>query len=99
MKLSYNDCHFGTDCFKKVTKMKSHTVLQILRLGYRVLFSDVDVYWFENPIQYMMSYGPRAVVAQSDEWNVTGNSFTLDCCLASRLSILLSKLLCELFPT
>lgn len=71
MNLSFNDCHFGTDCFKKVTKMKSRMVLQTLRLGYRVLFSDVDVYWFKNPIEYLVSFGPMTVVAQSDQWNVT----------------------------
>ncbi|MCO5591379.1 hypothetical protein L7F22_045362 [Adiantum nelumboides] len=71
MDLSFNDCHFGTECFKKVTKVKSRMVLNVLRLGYRVLFSDVDVYWFKNPIKYLMSFGPRTIVAQSDQWNVT----------------------------
>lgn len=71
MDLSFNDCHFGTSCFKKVTKMKSRMVLQVLKLGYRVLFSDVDVYWFKNPVEYLISFGPRTIVAQSDQWNVT----------------------------
>lgn len=75
LDLSFNDCHFGTECFKKVTKLKSRMVLQVLKLGYRVLFSDVDVYWFKNPIEYLMSFGPRTVVAQSDQWNVTGKLF------------------------
>lgn len=71
MNLSFNNCHFGTDCFKKVTKMKSKTVLHILQFGYNVLFSDVDVYWFKSPIEYLMSFGPGTVVAQTDQWNVT----------------------------
>ncbi|KAI5077958.1 hypothetical protein GOP47_0007782 [Adiantum capillus-veneris] len=71
MDLGFNDCHFGTECFKKVTKMKSRMVLDVLRLGYRVLFSDVDVYWFRNPMEYLMSFGPRTIVAQSDQWNAT----------------------------
>lgn len=32
--------------------MKSRLVLQILMLGYKVFLSDVDVYWFEDPLAY-----------------------------------------------
>ncbi|KAG8366044.1 hypothetical protein BUALT_Bualt17G0035100 [Buddleja alternifolia] len=70
--ISFDDCHFGTECFKKVTKVKSRTVLQILKLGYNVLLSDVDVYWFNNPLSYLNSFGPAVLVAQSDEYNITG---------------------------
>ncbi|CAI0463478.1 unnamed protein product [Linum tenue] len=70
--ISFNDCHFGTKCFQKVTKVKSRIVLQILKMGYNVLLSDVDVYWFENPLQYVRSFGPTTLVAQSDEYNQTG---------------------------
>lgn len=52
--------------------MKSRMVLQILKLGYNVLLSDVDVYWFENPLPFLHSFGPTAFVAQSDEYNITG---------------------------
>jgi hypothetical protein len=47
MRVSRDDCHFGTKCFQSVTKMKSRTVLHLLQLGFKVLFSDVDVYWFQ----------------------------------------------------
>ncbi|CAI0390437.1 unnamed protein product [Linum tenue] len=70
--ISFNDCHFGTKCFQKVTKVKSRIVLNILKLGYNVLLSDVDVYWFKNPLQYLHSFGPTTLVAQSDEYNKTG---------------------------
>ncbi|GER25349.1 nucleotide-diphospho-sugar transferase family protein [Striga asiatica] len=70
--ISFNDCHFGTVCFQKVTKVKSRVVLQILKLGYNVLLSDVDVYWFKNPLSYLSSFGPAVLVAQSDEYNLTG---------------------------
>ncbi|XXG62986.1 hypothetical protein AAC387_Pa05g1264 [Persea americana] len=70
--ISYNDCHFGTKCFQRVTKVKSRLVLQILRLGYNVLLSDVDVYWFSNPLPYLLSFGPAILVAQSDEYKETG---------------------------
>lgn len=52
--------------------MKSRIVLRILKLGYNVLMSDVDVYWFKNPIPLVSSFGPSVLVAQSDEYNKTG---------------------------
>ncbi|GAB4839478.1 Beta-arabinofuranosyltransferase ray1 [Ancistrocladus abbreviatus] len=70
--ISFNDCHFGTKCFQKVTKTKSRLVLQILKLGYNVLLSDVDIYWFRNPIPLLQSFGPAVLAAQSDEFNATG---------------------------
>ncbi|WOK94530.1 hypothetical protein Cni_G03234 [Canna indica] len=70
--ISFNDCHFGTKCFQRVTKVKSRIVLQILRLGYNVLMSDVDVYWFNNPLPFLMLFGTGTLVAQSDEYNETG---------------------------
>ncbi|XP_058102026.1 beta-arabinofuranosyltransferase RAY1 isoform X2 [Magnolia sinica] len=68
--ISFNDCHFGTKCFQRVTKVKSRLVLQILKLGYDVLLSDVDVYWFNNPMPFLRSFGPAVLVAQSDEYKV-----------------------------
>ncbi|XP_059446879.1 uncharacterized protein LOC132178460 [Corylus avellana] len=70
--ISFNDCHFGTKCFQRVTKVKSRMVLKILKLGYNVLLSDVDVYWFENPLPLLYSFGPAVLVAQSDEYKKTG---------------------------
>ncbi|KAL3501134.1 hypothetical protein ACH5RR_035583 [Cinchona calisaya] len=70
--ISFDNCHFGTECFQKVTKVKSRIVLQILKLGYNVLMSDVDVYWFKNPLPLLSSFGPGILVAQSDEYNIEG---------------------------
>ncbi|CAA3026305.1 Hypothetical predicted protein [Olea europaea subsp. europaea] len=70
--ISFDNCHFGTECFQKVTKVKSRVVLQILKLGYNVLLSDVDVYWFKNPLPFLSSLGPAVLLAQSDEHNITG---------------------------
>lgn len=70
--ISFNDCHFGTKCFQRVTKVKSRMVLKILKLGYNVLLSDVDVYWFRNPLPLLSSFDPAILVAQSDEYNQTG---------------------------
>uniref|UniRef100_A0A803L0S4 Nucleotide-diphospho-sugar transferase domain-containing protein n=1 Tax=Chenopodium quinoa TaxID=63459 RepID=A0A803L0S4_CHEQI len=69
--ISFNDCHFGTKCFQKVTKTKSRLVLQVLKLGYNVILSDVDVYWFKNPIPLLQTFGPAVFVAQSDEYKVS----------------------------
>ncbi|CAA7022396.1 unnamed protein product [Microthlaspi erraticum] len=69
--ISFNDCHFGSKCFQRVTKVKSRTVLKILKLGYNVLLSDVDVYWFKNPLPMLHSFGPSVLAAQSDEYNTT----------------------------
>lgn len=52
--------------------MKSRMVLKILKLGYNVLLSDVDVYWFKNPLPLLYSFGPAIFVAQSDEFKKTG---------------------------
>ncbi|KAK9063484.1 hypothetical protein SSX86_017354 [Deinandra increscens subsp. villosa] len=70
--ISYDDCHFGTNCFQRVTKVKSRVVLEILKLGYNVLMSDVDVYWFKNPLPLLTTFGPAVFVAQSDEYKITG---------------------------
>ncbi|XP_054808750.1 uncharacterized protein LOC129310871 [Prosopis cineraria] len=70
--ISFNDCHFGTKCFQRVTKVKSRIVLKILKLGYNVLLSDVDVYWFKNPVPLLQSFGPAVLAAQSDEFKKEG---------------------------
>lgn len=70
--ISYDDCHFGTNCFQRVTKVKSRVALQILKLGYNLLMSDVDVYWFKNPLPLLSTFGPAVFVAQSDEYKITG---------------------------
>ncbi|PON99045.1 Nucleotide-diphospho-sugar transferase [Trema orientale] len=71
-EISFNDCHFGTECFQRVTKVKSRMVLKILKMGYNVLLSDVDVYWFKNPLPFLYSFGSAVLTAQSDEYKETG---------------------------
>lgn len=58
--------------------MKSRIVLKILKLGYNVLLSDVDVYWFKNPVPLLHSLGPAVLAAQSDEYQNQGAYFTLE---------------------
>lgn len=55
--------------------MKSRIVLQILKLGYNLLMSDVDVFWFKNPLPLLATFGPAVFVAQSDEYKITGLFF------------------------
>lgn len=52
--------------------MKSRMVLRILKLGYNVLLSDVDVYWFKNPLPFLYTFGSGVLAAQSDEYKKTG---------------------------
>jgi hypothetical protein len=52
--------------------VKSRMVWKILKLRYNVLLSDVDVYWFGNPLPLLYSFRPGVLVAQSDEYHDTG---------------------------
>ncbi|CAI5463731.1 unnamed protein product [Closterium sp. Yama58-4] len=67
-----DECHFGTDCFLNVTKVKSRAALRVLRAGYHVLFNDADIYWFADARPIVMGYGPGHMVVQSDNHNDTG---------------------------
>lgn len=44
---------FGSAAFVETSRRKSLLVLKVLRLGYSVLFSDVDVVWIKDPIPYL----------------------------------------------
>lgn len=57
--------HFGTALFVETSRRKSQLVLTILRLGYNVIFSDVDVALLQNPIPHLVSY-QSDIVIQSD---------------------------------
>jgi hypothetical protein len=43
---------FGDNTFSKVMKAKVYCVHLIMTLGYDVLFMDVDVIWYKNPLEY-----------------------------------------------
>jgi hypothetical protein len=68
--ISPDECHFGTQCFRDVTKLKSRTVVKVLKLGYNVLMSDVDVIWFRDPTPIMMAYGPNTFTGQVSNGDV-----------------------------
>ena len=56
------DMSYGTQAFKKVTKLKSKVVLEILRMGYDVTWTDTDIVWFDNPIPLLRSMESDFVV-------------------------------------
>ncbi|EGD73448.1 hypothetical protein PTSG_05152 [Salpingoeca rosetta] len=60
--LSSRDLEYGSDAFKKVTKLKSQVVLQILQMGYDVTWTDTDIVWFEDPIPKLMAMESDFVV-------------------------------------
>ena len=68
------NCDYGTNCFRKITKQKSQAVLSILRKGYHVLWTDMDVVWLQNPIPDLWAYGPTTLPIQSNEPSATGPS-------------------------
>ncbi len=43
---------FGSDAYVRKTNLKTWIVLQILKLGYTVLVTDLDVVLFQNPFPY-----------------------------------------------
>eukprot|EP00871_Galdieria_phlegrea_P005307 jgi/Galph1/5778/GphlegSOOS_G4466.1 len=53
---------YGTDSFKKLTKMKSRVVLRILKLGYNVVWTDCDIVWFKDPLPYLRSQHADLVI-------------------------------------
>lgn len=56
---------FGSSAFVETSRRKSILVLKVLRLGYSVLFSDVDVVWIRDPIPEVVRYDYDFVI-QSD---------------------------------
>ena len=51
-----SDAAYGSDAFKKLTKLKSKLVLQVLEAGYSVVWSDVDITWFVHPFEALSEY-------------------------------------------
>lgn len=60
-------CPFGSQCFRKFTKLKSRAVLRVIRAGYSVLWTDVDIVWFKDPLPHLLSFGPGTFPVQSNE--------------------------------
>lgn len=65
-----NTCEYGSTCFQVTTKLKLQFVLRILKKGYNVLWSDIDMVWYKDPFPHLISYGPASFPIQSDEPNL-----------------------------
>ncbi|XP_013591278.1 PREDICTED: UDP-D-xylose:L-fucose alpha-1,3-D-xylosyltransferase MGP4-like isoform X2 [Brassica oleracea var. oleracea] len=45
--------HFGSKGFFKFTSRRPQHLLDILELGYNVMYNDVDMVWLQDPFQYL----------------------------------------------
>ncbi len=59
---------YGSDGFKSLTKLKSQIVLQILRMGYEVVWTDTDIVWYRNPLPLMAAMSSDLVVQSNAPW-------------------------------
>jgi len=50
-----NAVNFGTHGFAVISELKYHAVLEAMKLGYDVIFSDTDVLFLQNPVPYLIS--------------------------------------------
>lgn len=50
------DLSYSSKLFKQTTKMKSRAVLTILKKGYSVVWSDVDITWFVHPFDALADH-------------------------------------------
>jgi hypothetical protein len=46
---------FGSKEFRALTKLKSLQVLKILKAGFNVIWSDVDIFFKKNPVEHLLS--------------------------------------------
>ena len=60
--------HHSKHCQRVYLGLRSRAVLRVLRLGYAVLYSDVDVLWMKNPLEELLSYPPNTLLIQVTGW-------------------------------
>ena len=63
--VSLQDHAYRSEGFKKITELKSAVALEILRRGYDVSWTDVDIAFFKNPIPALQKLKHDCVI-QSD---------------------------------
>lgn len=57
---------YGSDAFKELTKMKSRIVLRFLELGINILWCDVDIILFKNPLYHIPTSKNNDIFIQSN---------------------------------
>lgn len=60
---------FGSPAFQSLTKLKSRQTLRLLERGYHVLWTDLDIFWKQNPLPTMreeLNKSKVDLVIQSD---------------------------------
>lgn len=62
-------CMYGSICFKRLTRLKSQVVYQIIKLGFHALWTDVDIVWFRDVSKELFELGPGTFPVQSDNIN------------------------------
>jgi Nucleotide-diphospho-sugar transferase len=71
---------YGGAGFKSVTKLKSVAVLEVLKKGYSVVWSDVDITWFQHPFDaladFMIKDGGIAIQSNAPYVENTSKSAT-----------------------
>lgn len=56
---------YGSPEFFQLASLKSRIIIDVLKMGYDVVWSDTDVIWFRNPIAHLQTFGADLAV-QSD---------------------------------
>jgi len=65
---SANPSFFGSGTFKSKTRKKLEFVVRLLRLGYDVILSDLDIVFFKDPIPFLQTFKPEIQVAVQRDW-------------------------------
>ena len=66
--VSLQDHAYRTEGFKKITKLKAAVVLEILRRGNDVSWTDVDIAFFKNPIPALQKLKHDFVIQSNAPW-------------------------------
>eukprot|EP00898_Chlorokybus_atmophyticus_P001329 jgi/Chlat1/2197/Chrsp17S02758 len=79
-KLSTQDFGWGTLEFHKSQRQKASVdlVRAFVEMGFNIFFSDVDVVWYQDPLQYVTRYPTADVLISSDHLSSTSKNGSLE---------------------
>lgn len=63
-----HDFDYGSQSFRRLTKLKSQMVLRILKYGFNVIWTDSDIIWYQNPIPLLHAMPSDLVVQSNAPW-------------------------------